>query len=48
MNAFFAMVVQLAKYFKDSPEILFGLIIVLGVIALIWAGKLKGVISFGG
>lgn len=48
MNAFFAMVVQLAKHFKDRPEVLFGLIVVLGAITLIWAGKLKGAISFGG
>jgi hypothetical protein len=48
MNAFFAMVVQLAKHFKERPDVLFGLIVVLGVITLIWAGKLKGAISFGG
>ncbi|MGX2608656.1 hypothetical protein ACWB3J_18375 [Acinetobacter baumannii] len=48
MNDFFAMVVTLAKHFKDRPEVLFGLIVVLGGITLIWAGKLKGVISFGG
>lgn len=48
MNAFFAMVVQLAKHFKERPDVLFGLIIVLGAITLIWVGKLKGAISFGG
>ncbi|CAI3120283.1 PTD012 family protein [Acinetobacter baumannii] len=48
MNDFFEMVVTLAKHFKDRPEVLFGLIVVLGGITLIWAGKLKGAISFGG
>lgn len=48
MNDFFVMVVTLAKHFKDRPEVLFGLIVVLGGITLIWAGKLKGAISFGG
>ncbi|MBV6575322.1 hypothetical protein JL980_21730 [Acinetobacter baumannii] len=48
MNDFFAMVVTLAKHFKDRPEVLFGLIVVLGGSTLIWAGKLKGAISFGG
>jgi len=48
MNAFFVMVVQLAKHFKERPNVLFGLIVVVGAITLIWAGKLKGVVSFGG
>ncbi len=48
MNDFFAMVVTLAKHFKDRPDVLFGLIVVVGAITLIWAGKLKGAISFGG
>ncbi|MGC9661212.1 UNVERIFIED_CONTAM: hypothetical protein KWE07_18905 [Acinetobacter pittii] len=48
MNDFFAMVVQLAKHFKDRPEVLLGLIVTVGAITLIWAGKLKGAISFGG
>ncbi|HGW3737740.1 hypothetical protein [Acinetobacter baumannii] len=48
MNEFFAMVVTLAKYFKDRPDVLFGLIVVVGAITLIWVGKLKGAISFGG
>lgn len=45
MNDFFAMVVTLAKHFKDRPDVLFGL---GGAITLIWAGKRKGAISFGG
>ena len=30
MHDFFAMVVTLAKHFKDRPEVLLGLIVVLG------------------
>jgi len=48
MDGFFVMVVQLAKHFKERPNVLFGLIFIVGVITLIWAGKLKGVVSFGG
>ncbi len=48
MDSFFVMVVQLAKHFKERPNVLFGLIFLVGVITLIWAGKLKGVVSFGG
>ncbi|EXA92679.1 hypothetical protein QE380_003704 [Acinetobacter baylyi] len=48
MHDFFAMVVTLAKHFKDRPEVLLGLVVVLGGITLIWTGKLKGAISFGG
>jgi uncharacterized membrane protein YccC len=48
MNDFFAMVVELAKHFKDHPEVFIGIIITVGVIALIWVGKLKGTITFGG
>jgi len=48
MNGFFTMVVELAKYFHDRPDVLISIIITVGIIALIWRGKLKGGITFGG
>lgn len=48
MNAFFAMVAELTQYLHNRPDILIPLIIIVGVIVLIWKGKLKGRITFGG
>jgi hypothetical protein len=48
MNTFFAMVVQLAKIFIDSPAALMMIIILVGTIFLIWTGRLQGAITFGG
>jgi len=48
MNGFFTMVVELAKYFHDQPDVLISIIIIVGIIILIWSGKLKGGITFGG
>jgi len=47
MKDFFTMVVELTKYLHDRPDILITLIIIIGVIILIWKGKLKGRITFG-
>lgn len=47
MNGFFTMVVELAKYFHDQPDVLISIIIIVGIIILIWSGKLKGGITFG-
>jgi hypothetical protein len=47
MNAFFAMVVQLAKHFKDRPAVLMMILTMVSAVVLILYGKLQGTITLG-
>lgn len=47
MNAFFVMVVQLAKLFKDRPAVLMVIVTMVSTVFLILHGKLQGTITLG-